>query len=188
MHGVARLFLGVVALAPACSDGGLRPYASGLDGTRPLASLTPVESQRLCKTVQSWARDAIPAAQRSVFVCKSSGLVAAVLVASRGDPAGLEKACQRSYEECLEHAGMTPSALGCPVAGPACAATVGEYESCVNDFPASFDDAVAAVPPCDRLTLGAILTLGMTPLLPPSCAAFEARCPGTRVVGLPGLH
>jgi hypothetical protein len=162
-------------------------YASGIDGQRPLAGLSASESGRLCTTAQTWARDAIPLFKRAMLVCKSGSLAAVVIKGSMQGPGRLQEVCQQTYDECLRHSDMAPAAISCPTAGPGCTATVADYEACLNDFPASFDRSIAAIPSCDMLTLDALFGITTAAsILPPSCLAFKMKCPGARVTGLPG--
>jgi hypothetical protein len=186
-RGAGRI--AVVCAALACGGDRSSRFASGIDGDRPLVDLTPAEAERLCTSAQTWAKDAIPLFKRAMLVCKS-GALAALALAGGQHPGQFQAVCQQTYERCLERSGMTPAAVNCPTPGPGCTATVADYEACLNDFPASFDRTVAAIPSCDMLTLDAIFTSGFTAaaILPPSCAAFERSCPGARVTGLPTVR
>jgi hypothetical protein len=180
----------LVALAlPACAaeDRGPGRYASGFDGDRPLGGLTASELARMCKSVQSWATAAIPLAKRETLICRSGALAAALLSDPRGGTSGLRAACERTYTGCLQQTENVPAAVTCPSPGPDCTATIAEYEACLNDFPASFDRAIEAVPSCDDLTLGSLLQTGLSSrsILPPSCETYQQRCPGARLTGFP---
>jgi hypothetical protein len=183
-RGAGRI--AVVWAMVACGDSGPSRYVSGIDGARPLADLTAAESSQLCKSAQTWATAAIPRYKRAMLLCKSGALAAVVIKGSMQGPGNLQPICQQTYDDCLQHSDMTPAAISCPTAGPDCTATVSQYERCLNDFPASFDRTVAAIPSCDMLTLDAIFRItSAASILPPSCAAFESSCPGVRVTGLP---
>jgi hypothetical protein len=175
-------------LAGCGGDRGSPRYTSGLDGLRPLGELDTAELGRLCKSAQAWATDAIPVIERATFLCKTSAVLAGALAGtlSRG-AVELRTACEDAYEGCLRRSDMAPAAIACPRPGPDCVATVAEYERCLNDFPASFDDAIAAIPSCRALTLASVAQAGAAAAaaLPDSCAAFQQRCPGVRVTGLP---
>jgi hypothetical protein len=177
-------------LGAACSgegSGGPGPYTSGLDGTRPLADLTAGETAALCKGAQLWAKDAIPAVKRATLVCKTSSVAAAVLTGALGGTAALRAACQRTYDGCIQQTTMPPAAIMCPSAAADCAATVAEYEACMNDFPGAFDRTLEAIPTCSALTLTSVVQTGLDAMsiLPDSCATYQARCPGARIAGLP---
>jgi hypothetical protein len=182
---MGRGWIAVVCAVVACGDGaGSGKFASGLDGERALVDLTAKEAAKLCMGVQGWANQAIPLTKREMLVCKSGALVA---VALDGKPGRLQMICEETYDRCLEHSAMAPAAVACPSPGPDCTATVADYEECVNDFPASFDRAVTALPSCDMLTLDAIYrsSIAAALFLPPSCMAFQRKCPGTQVTGFP---
>jgi hypothetical protein len=163
-------------------------YSSGIDGTRPLVDLTADETGHLCMSSQSWATEAIPVAKRAAFVCKSGAVVAVLLAGALSGASGFQQKCQRTYLGCLDASSMAPTAIMCPRAGPTCTATVADYETCLNDFPASFDEAIAAIPSCDKLTPISIVgsSLVAASILPPSCTDYQMKCPGSRVTGLPG--
>jgi hypothetical protein len=185
-RGAGRLAAVTCTLLACGGDSGPTKYASGIDGQRPLAGLSASEAGQLCMSAQSWARDAIPLYQRAMLVCKSGALAAVVIEGSREGPGRLQEICQETFDGCLQHSDMAPAAISCPTPGPGCTATVADYEACLNDFPASFDRSVAAIPSCDKLTLDAIFGLtNAASILPPSCVAFKMRCPGTRVTSLP---
>jgi hypothetical protein len=185
-RGAGRLAAVTFGLLACGGDSGPTKYASGIDGHRPLAGLSASEASRLCMSAQSWARDAIPLYKREMLVCKSGALAAVVIKGSRDGPGRLQQVCQETFDDCLGHSDMAPAAISCPTAGPGCIATVEDYEACLNDFPASFDQSVAAIPSCDMLTLDAIFALtNAASILPPTCVVFKMRCPGTRVTSLP---
>jgi hypothetical protein len=187
----ARLLACLMGTALACGGEARGPsrWTSGLEGDRTLADLSAGETAQLCKSAQLWAKDAIPAYKRSTLVCKTSSVTAAVLTGALGAPALLQASCQRTYDGCLRTTDMPPAAISCPTAGADCLATVAEFEACLNDFPLSFDETLAAIPACHELTLGAIARAGVDAMnfLPDSCAVYQARCPGARIAGLPSL-
>jgi hypothetical protein len=175
-------------LAGCGGDRGSPRYTSGLEGSRPLGELDSAELARLCKGAQAWATDAIPVIDRATFLCKTSAVLAGALSGTfSGGAVELRNACEHAYERCLRRSDMAPAAIACPRPGPDCVATVSEYERCLNDFPASFDDAIAAIPSCRGLTLASLAQTGAAAAaaLPESCTAFQQRCPGVHVTGLP---
>jgi hypothetical protein len=176
-------------LAPACAgeDVGPGPFTSGLDGDRPLGELTSAEVKKVCKAVETWATAAIPLAKRATLVCKSGAIAAALLTNPLAGTSGLQSVCQRTYGSCLQQTDNAPAAVTCPTPGPDCTATVAEYERCLNDLPATFDQAIEAIPSCDDLTIGSLLQTGLArpTLVPPSCATYQEHCPGARITGFP---
>src|SRR4051812_40220407 len=177
-------------LAGCAADPATTPrWTSGLDGDRPLADLTAGETAALCKSAQLWAKDAIPAYKRSTLVCKTSSVTAAVLTNPLAGTPALRATCQRTYDGCIHATDMPPAAIACPSAGADCLATVAEFEACLNDFPASFDKTLIAIPACSDLTLGAVVQTGLEGgnTLPDSCTVYQAHCPGARIAGLPSL-
>jgi hypothetical protein len=185
-RGAGRMVAVMCTLLACGDDGGAPKYASGIDGRTPLSGLSASDASRLCTSAQTWARDAIPLSKRAMLLCKSGALAAVVIRGSMERPGRLQQVCQQTYAGCIQHSDMAPAAISCPLAGPGCTATVADYEACLNDFPASFDRSLAAIPSCDMLTLDAIFGLTTAAsILPPSCVAFKMRCPGARVTSLP---
>jgi hypothetical protein len=65
-------------------------------------------------------------------------------------------------------------------------ATVGEYETCLNDVSAGYDKALSSIPNCDSVTFspnGLSMIMPSTPTTPASCNTVTSKCAGISIGG-----
>jgi len=168
--------LGLVCAVAGCSsssDGGVSGGAfTSVSSSQVLGSLSDADAQTFCMDLgKSSAFQAV-----TDYDCRAEGLLAALVTTDNTD-ASVQAACQSAYTDCISSSGMLmcqdkPSA--------ACTATVGEYESCVNDEAAAVKGATAQLPMCSSLkaaTLQATLEALPQGATPASCATVEQKCP-----------
>jgi hypothetical protein len=183
----------VVGLA-ACEDDGPKRFSTGVDGSKPLGTVSGPEAQSICDATQTWTSQAIAQAKQQQLACRVSSTVIAGVGSGFGGGGGmvgsdeeLRMACQAAYDRCA----MTPppamtAAPTCQGFPPGCTATVSEYETCLNDIPPFVDQTLAMLPTCETLNrISILLVLNIVNTLPPSCKTFQMKCGGVSIGGLP---
>ena len=168
--------LGLVSAVVGCSsssDGGVSGGSfTSVSSSQVLGSLSDADAQTFCMDLgKSSAFEAV-----TEFECRADGLLAALVTTDNTD-ASVQAACQSAYTDCVSSSGM----LMCQnKPSTACMATVGEYESCVNDEAAAVKGASAQLPMCSALkaaTLQATLEALPQTTSPSSCATVAQKCP-----------
>jgi len=151
-------------------------YSSGIAGDRLLGSLTDDEFAGLCKKLSDYFSVSTPTGKNLELVsCRFTSAVAALFTAEPTD-AALRTACQSSYDKCI--ASGTTATETCTKPPATCAATVAEYDLCLNDQVQALNQIESAVPSCDKLTVASVTPLflslgGMTA----ACQIVEDKCP-----------
>jgi len=148
-------------------------FMTGLPASTPLGSLTDAQSMQLCSSLENYF-----GASLKDFDCRLAGLIAAAFSAPDTD-AKAQAACKTAYDECT--AAPATSMGTCMKPTGTCTATVGDFEKCMSDEGAIFDQAGASLPACADLTLQDLMSSGgdMTqPMEPASCTALQMACPG----------
>jgi len=151
-------------------------YSSGIAGDRLLGSLTDDEFAGLCKKLSDYFSFSTPTGKNlELTSCRFTSAVAALFTAEQTD-AALRTACQSSYDKCI--ASGTTATETCTKPPATCAATVAEYDLCLNDQVQALNQIESAVPSCDKLTVASLTALflslgGMTA----ACQTVEDKCP-----------
>ena len=186
--------LAAVALA-GCGDDKPKALSTGVDGNKPLGTVTPGEAQSICNATQSWSNQTVTREKQQQLTCRLSSTAIASLGARGGGMAGapvtdaqLQMTCQTAYDRCTMMP-LPPASTAAPTcqAFPAtCTATVAEYEACLNDVPPFLDQTLAMLPTCEMLNRLSVLTiLNLPNTLPASCKTFQSKCAGVPIGGLP---
>jgi hypothetical protein len=192
-HFAIALFAAVLA---GCEDekssGGLQ---TGVDGNKPLGTVTPGEAQSICNATQSFTQQAIAQEKQRLLTCRLSSTVIASLSARAGGMGGaavtdaqLQMTCQMAYDTCTMMPAPAPGTATntCQAFPPSCTATVAEYEACLKDVPPFVDQTLAMLPTCETFTRLSILAVVNLPnTLPPSCKTFQSKCAGVPIGGIP---
>jgi len=148
-------------------------FMTGLPASTPLSSLTDAQTMQLCSSLDDYFSTTL-----KDFDCRLAGLFAAAFSAPDTD-AKAQAACKTAYDECTTAPVMSTGSCMKPTG--TCTATVGDFEKCMSDEGAIFDQAGASLPPCADLTLQDLMSSGgdMTqPMEPASCTALQMACPG----------
>jgi len=151
-------------------------YSSGLAGDRTLGSLTDDESAGLCQKLSDYFSDSSATGKNvEEFTCRVSSAFTALLLGADSD-AALQAACKPLYDSCVASPAMTEESCTKPDA--TCQATIAEYDICVNDELKALNQAVTAVPSCDKITIASLTALFSQSQTIASCDALKAKCPG----------
>ena len=160
----------IVTLLGLSSCGGPKKVDFPVDDGKTLATLSPADYQAMCVSVLDYAQDAFE------LVCLSEGL------AAKFQPGASEQACQTAVASCqAEYAAKPPNCeLADTKALAGCAATVGEYEACLNDMLAMMDKVQGRMSCSISMSDMQQLAVEMQNMQtqPPSCQAVGAKCPG----------
>jgi len=163
--------------APNAPAGG---YSSGIAGDRQLGSLTDDEYAGMCQKLSDYFSDSSATGKNvEEFACRVSSALGALFFGADSD-AALQAACKPLYDTCV--ASPTTTEESCTKPDATCQATVAEYDTCVNDELKALNQAVTAVPSCDKITIVSLTALfaasGSQTIA--SCDALEAKCPGIK--------
>jgi hypothetical protein len=189
------LLLTPVMWVGACGDDGPGRLSTGVEGSKPLGTVSPSEADQICKSTQTWIAKAVAEDKQRQLACRLGALAAAAGGAGLGgggagsSDAQLQATCKTAHDQCLMMAPAAPTSPASCQAFPAgCAATVAEYEACLNDIPPTVDMTLAALPTCDRLTqLGLLSLLSLVNNLPATCRTFQMKCAAVGIPGIPGI-
>jgi hypothetical protein len=186
----------VGVLLAGCGDDKPSRLSTGVDGSKPLGGTTPAEADAICKSTQTWAKQAFAAEKQKELTCRISsiGVAAAGTLAGggqAGNDAQLRMACKTAYDQCMTAPATDPSSNPAMCQGfpSSCTATVAEYEACLNDVPPFVDQTVAMLPTCETVSQLSLLSLlAVANTLPPSCKTFQMKCGGAGgIPGIPGI-
>jgi len=151
-------------------------YSSGLPGDKVLGSLTDDEAAGLCKKLSDYFSDDGPVSKRIEDVsCRFSSVLTALFTNPQTD-AALQASCKSLYDSCVAGPLMTSETCNKPDA--ACAATVAEYDACVNDELDALNQLLGSAPSCDEVTLmsaSGSLGSGLQPTA--ACQKVQSKCP-----------
>lgn len=166
------ILLSTVGLLAACSDSA---FSTGLPPNKGLGTLNPAEANQLCAATASYV-----ASKARMTTCQLEADAAAFIQAK--SDAEARTICKQQLDDCLAGAsGNAGSAdTGCQPPPASCTATVGEYETCLNDLSGAYDKALAGLPNCDTLTLALSGLPSSRPTLQSlgSCNTLASKCVG----------
>ncbi len=181
------LCLSVFVTLFGCGGGG-GGFSSGLPSSKKVSDLDQAEVQQFCMAAQDWVKSQQDRNR------KGGCLVTAVSLSRVGSTTDAEaKAkCKKQYDECLDRlalrdarqpdGGTTGGSSGnCNRPPATCTATVGEYETCLNDTNKAADDIYAMVPTCDAVTLTSTTPKITGSGTPESCKVLSEKCGTTRM-------
>jgi len=159
--------------APATNPGS---YSSGLPGDKVLGSLTDDEAAGLCKKLSDYFSDSGPVSKNIEDVsCRLSSVLTALFTNPPTD-AALQASCKSLYDTCV--AGPVTSSETCNKPDAACAATVAEYDACVNDELGALNQLLGSAPSCDEVTLASASGSFGSGLQPTAaCQKVQSKCP-----------
>jgi hypothetical protein len=170
----AKLVL-AAALLVSCSDSG---FSTGLPANKGLGTLSPDEANQLCAATASYV-----ASKAKMTTCQLEADAAAFTQAKTDADARM--ICKQQLDSCLAApaAGGGGTDTGCKPPPASCTATVGDYESCLNDLSSAYDKALAGLPNCDTLTLALSGLPSSRPSLQSlaSCNTLSSKCIGISV-------
>jgi hypothetical protein len=170
---------------------------TSVDGTKPLNTLTAVETTQLCSDTDAYMAKVVPKTNG----CKLSGVMAAAF-ASPASNAEAQAACTTIYNQCMAAGSGTPCAPPatctetCNPIPATCTATVAQFSACVTDTFVAYNQVLGAIPSCGAITLADLSdstasgTTTDTTTTPPSCQTLESACPGyfSGPGGSTGMH
>jgi hypothetical protein len=178
-RALALLTLGT-ALA-ACGGGGGSSFSSGVDGSKPIASLSPDENTKLCKAAADYAKEHLSKGDAKEVGCRLIGIVGGIAGSlGGGGDAAIRSACKQTYDECMKSEGTVMQDSTCSAPTGTCTATVADYEACVREAPESLDDVRAKLPTCAEVTQASLASFqkDVADARGPACKALAAKCPG----------
>ena len=163
-------------LLVACSDSG---FSTGLPSNKGLATLSPDEANQLCAATASYV-----ASKAKMTTCRLEA-DAAAFTQGKTD-ADARMICKQQLTSCMAApaaGGGGSTNTGCQPPPASCTATVGEYETCLNDLSTAYDKALAGLPNCDTLTLSFNGLPSSRPSLQSlaSCNTLSSKCTGISV-------
>jgi hypothetical protein len=95
--------------------------------------------------------------------------------------------CKTAYNACVAKLGTSSggsadggtSTTSCKMPPASCTATVGEFETCLNDSSAAYDKLQLTLPSCDELHLPLMIdsSVGSSVTEPASCTKLNSECP-----------
>ena len=192
-HLKKLLFVGFVGVGAACggdSDGGGSGRAdTGLPPAQELGDVTPAEFERACNSVQA-------SVDRRFSQERIDRLICELLGASFSNDAGT---CRDVAADCIANPPaeleevMTEDVAGMPELGcgegpgaanfEGCTATVGEFETCINDALGLIDQFFEqfSCAHAGNVDLAALMDSGPLDEPPPSCVALDMECPGAGI-------
>jgi hypothetical protein len=146
--------------------GGAKHVTFPVDDAKVLSTVSTAELQSMCESVIIYAKDALDIA------CLTQG------VSAKLKEGGTEQICQTKVNTC--RAELQSKTLTCKLVDAkqlqGCNATVGEYETCINDTLVLLNTLRSklscSVSAADMATLSAEMKS-----MPPSCQSFAAKCP-----------
>lgn len=166
------------------SSSGGGNFSTSVPGDKELGELTPAEVEQLCDDLEQFTEDLDVAAASQEFSCRATGLFAGL-----SDPQSdetVQAACKVAYDECMASPPEPTTPGECSAPDASCTATVDEFEACMSDAKATFDELATALPSCEELSLADLGSLGgEQPMSPASCTTFQEKCPSGPAV--PGM-
>lgn len=162
-----RLFTCAPVLTTACSSG----YSSGVDGSKPVSTLSASEAAIACENLSEYFIASFPPSERDRFNCFVVGLQEAT-----------PEACDAAFTACMVDPPTTffniePADCTGATADSTCHATVSEAEACVT---ASVEANKARLGEVSCAVAGNVAELERlaAPVPQPSeCTRLEATCP-----------
>lgn len=162
---VRQSILLLAILTTACGAGG---FDSGVQGDKPVSTVTDAEARQFCEALESWYFALAPVAYQQRERCELTAL------GTTANPA----ACEASVNACLQN----PPAISdfdctTSTALPGCNATVDEVEACAaadaNALKARADEASCAA----AGNLPELQRLAMAVPVPAECSRLASYCP-----------
>jgi len=172
--GLAAL---VFALSACGDEKGRGSVSSGVPPATVLGGMSSDRLQKVCDSVDRWAKETGMQEKLKEFGCRMRGAVAAALT---DQPADRQRLCQGLYDPCAQAPSPTDSAGGrCTPPPTSCSATVGELENCLNQMPQVVDELLVILPACSEIASapGNPIAAALTKI-PTSCQALNAKCAG----------
>lgn len=161
----------LIVFVAACGGSG---FSTGVPPNKSLGSVTPAEAQQICSATASFVES-----KATATGCRVQAVLAGLASGKAQDQARM--ICAQKESDCLKEAAAAApnNANNCQPPPASCMATVGEYETCLNDTAANYDKLVATLPTCDKLTVPPMFTppTSGTIQAPPSCATLQSQCP-----------
>ncbi|MGE0789535.1 MAG: hypothetical protein AB7S26_27930 [Sandaracinaceae bacterium] len=157
-------------LALVCLVGCSSGYKSGVDGQKPVSTLSMDEAQTACTNLSVYFRDSYTEQDSISFQCYLRAL------STTTDPT----ACQADYNACIiDPPDVSRPTIDCTNAqvDSECNATVSQVESCVTDYVNASLDRIHEV---DCSVAGNIPELQRLQTPPPrssSCSSIDSICP-----------
>ena len=165
------MFIVFSSLLGACGDSG---FSTGLPSDKSLGTLNPAEAAQLCAATKTYVDG-----KAQLASCQFGAVVTALAQGSTDTDGRM--ICRKQLDTCLA---MPPAhdidTVNCKAPQASCMATVGEYETCLNDVAGDYDNRIAKLPSCDTLTLSRSSLPPITlipPKTPPSCNTVASKCP-----------
>jgi hypothetical protein len=159
------------------------PYSAGIDGTRTVSTLTDAEKSGLCTSGITYYSMSVSRADACRL--QSVGNTSGITFSGTANDDGVQSNCSREQSSCLD-ASPTSRSFYTTLCVPklSCAATVADYERCVNDLGKALVAGMVDFPRCQDLMAAnyksiesPALTLANTNQ-PASCQALDAKCTG----------
>lgn len=173
--------------AVACSSSSApveAAYSSGLPPDSILGGLNGTDLAGLCASRQKYLFSK-PVVQEGN--CRIAGGIAAlfdVLGGTAKTDADVQMSCSKGYDQCKAAFASDAGAADAMCTAPksTCTGTVREYEACVTDSVATFQQVVDEMPACKDMKLSDIHVNdagpnGLTIQNPASCQALQTKCP-----------
>jgi hypothetical protein len=173
--------LACAAMAATCGGDG-STFSSGVNKDAELGNLSSDDAQKLCQSLQTWMKDNFTAQIKEVS-CRTTGFLAARLASGMAQK---ETICTTAYDECMKRSEETPIAGSCDKPPASCKATVGEFETCINEISPLMNQVLSAFPTCKQVAAGATPMPPANLMPPASCTSFQTKCPGLDLPSFPG--
>jgi hypothetical protein len=160
------------------------PFSSGLPPDSVLGGLGTADLAGLCTSRLNYLLSKPVVLEGN---CRLAGGIMAAFAVIGGEAktdADVQASCSKGYDQC-EAALASDAGLGdvmCSGPKPTCTATVREYEACVTDSVAIFQQFVDQTPACKDMKLSDVHVNDAGPSdpmiqNPASCEALKAKCP-----------
>ncbi|MES1166053.1 MAG: hypothetical protein ABUR63_09860 [Verrucomicrobiota bacterium] len=152
------------------------PFRSSLDGSRTLDSLAPAEGDAFCKEF---------VAGKTRMYRSQQGIEGVCLWRGRMATEGLEpgavttQICETTKRACQEELAVAEVPSTCEITFPTtCAASIDEFNACMNANAASFDSAIVAIRECaDADDIDEAAAKEVLRALREGCNAYQTKCP-----------
>lgn len=182
------LSIGCLLLAAQCggdSDGGGASgnVDTGIEETTPLGDVTPEQAAQACESLEAAVDVRFSSERQTRATCEVLG---ALVAADPGSCRDVAAQCVSDPPEGLDEMGEIPTAEDLTEAGcgdvsayEGCTATIGEYETCLNDQLDVFDQLLEQFG-CDNapIDISEFPADGADIPTASSCTAFDMKCPG----------
>jgi hypothetical protein len=174
--------LAAAAVGATCGGDG-SSFSSGVDKGAQLGSLSAGDAQKLCDSLSTWTKDNF-APQIKEITCRFAGFLASS--GGSGSAAEKQAACTTTYDQCMKQPAQETGTATCEKPSTSCKATVGEYESCINDMAPMVDQFLSAIPTCAQAGSGGTVTPPTNIQPPASCTTVQSKCAELDLPGVPG--